>query len=214
MTSLFSSFDCRFFYAQLFILVLRAFFIFNFFIKISSRLNFLHKFSSLIEKFFIRIKPRFFNKFFCYLILRIIIFIFFLNFLGVLPYNFSPTSQVRVLILFSLGLWLGLFSFFASSNFKGLSSHIIPEGTPIFLTWFLFIIELVRNIIRPITLIVRLLANILAGHLLIILLFKLVLTINLIFIGYIFLNLVELFVALIQSYIFATILCMYYSELE
>merc|ERR1711936_786086 len=46
-------------------------------------------------------------------------------------------------------------------------AHLVPSGTPDVLIPLIVVIELVRNFIRPITLSVRLAANIVAGHLLI-----------------------------------------------
>lgn len=95
--------------------------------------------------------------------------------------------------------------------------HLIPVGTPFALVFFMFLIELVRNLIRPITLSVRLLANVLSGHLLIVLLSYMVSFFRLTgFFGFFFYSLlvsVELLVSLIQSYIFCTLVCLYYSEL-
>ena len=49
-------------------------------------------------------------------------------------------------------------------------AHLVPVGTPRFLIPVIVIIETVRNIIRPLTLSIRLAANIVAGHLLLTLL--------------------------------------------
>lgn len=101
--------------------------------------------------------------------------------------------------------------FFYSSKYTLI--HFVPEGTPVFLIWFLFCVELVRNVIRSVTLMVRLLANILAGHLLIILLSQIVFSYYFFALFYIGLNLVELFVSLIQAYIFITMISLYFSEI-
>lgn len=139
--------------------------------------------------------------------------LFIFNFFSVGPYYFSLTSQIRIVLFLSFRIWGSIFGFYFLKNFKGSLSHIVPEGTPLFLVWFIFLIEIIRNLIRPLTLIVRLVANILAGHLLIILLSFLVWYNYLTFIGYLILNIVEIFVSLIQCYIFVTITYLYYSEI-
>lgn len=170
-------------------------------------------FTNFMSSFFSRIlifKSKSFNT----IVLRLMSLLFILNFLSIFPWIFSFTSQVSLNLFWGLSLWLGLFIFSVCSNFKQVLSHFVPEGTPLFLIWFLFIVEVVRLGIRPITLVVRLLANILAGHLLIILLSKLVFLLSPFFFLYILLNLVEFFVSGIQSYIFVTIICLYFSEVS
>lgn len=212
MTSLFIRFDLNFFSFQLLILVSILIKIFNFFYKINIITVYLKEFFKFIENFFFSIKPIKINKitstyFFC--LINIIII---LNFIGVFPYNFAITSQIRLVIFISLRIWLRFFIFSFKINFKGFIYHFVPEGSPIYLIWFLFLIELVSNFIRPLTLIIRLVANILAGHLLIILLSKLIFIFSFSILFYLILNVVEIFVALIQSYIFTTIICLYFSE--
>jgi len=96
--------------------------------------------------------------------------------------------------------------------------HLVPQGTPIILIPFIVLIETIRNIIRPITLIIRLTANIIAGHLLITLLgnigsniFILIIPI-LLFIQILLLTL-ERAVAIIQSYVFSVLITLYYNEI-
>lgn len=88
-------------------------------------------------------------------------------------------------------------------------------GTPSVLIPFIVIIETIRNIIRPGSLSVRLIANIIAGHLLISLLGnntgRLILIISTIVI-YIGLIVFELAVAIIQSYVFMTLTTLYSRE--
>jgi len=94
--------------------------------------------------------------------------------------------------------------------------HTIPIGTPLALINFIFIIEIVRNIIRPITLSVRLTANIVAGHLLMLLLsnFSLSSFNNIIIssIPMLILSLLEMAVSLIQAYVFVTLISLYINE--
>lgn len=96
-------------------------------------------------------------------------------------------------------------------------AHIVPSGTPGALIPFIVLIESIRNVIRPITLSVRLIANIVAGHLLITLLGNQTaaasnfILIRLILTQIILLTL-EAAVAVIQSYVFAVLSTLYSSE--
>lgn len=189
----FCVFFCKFWLKRIFISVIGGFIsaIINFFKRV---INFKFK---IIDTF----------------LLRIMLFIFLFNFFSILSYNFSFTSQISFNFYWGLRIWVRLIMFSFWHNIKSVLIHFIPEGTPRFLIWFLFFVELVRNIIRPLTLVVRLLANILAGHLLIILLSKIVFIFYPFFIFYVLLNLVEIFVSLIQSYIFVTMIILYFSEI-
>merc|ERR1712178_429859 len=85
-------------------------------------------------------------------------------------------------------------------QYNNLFAHLVPKGTPGFLIPVIVIIETVSNIIRPLTLSIRLAANIVAGHLL--LTFSLYL-----------LLLLEVAVACIQSYVFIILNSLYLNEL-
>lgn len=214
MMRLFSSFDLFFFYVRNFILVFLFFFLTTLtFFKNSLILSFI-SIRKILEEFFYSLKPKRFNKISILISISTILFIFLFNFFSIFPYRFPYTSQFGLILSFALILWARfiLFNFF--NNIKGFISHSIPEGTPLFLTVFLFLIELIRNIIRPITLTVRLVANILAGHLLIILLSKLAIFNFIGFLSYLLLNIVEILVSLIQAYIFTTIVILYFSEIN
>lgn len=94
-------------------------------------------------------------------------------------------------------------------------SHLVPNGTPGILMPFIVLIETIRNIIRPGSLAVRLTANIIAGHLLITLLGRdksivILISTIIIFTGLI---IFELAVALIQSYVFITLMTLYSREI-
>ena len=84
---------------------------------------------------------------------------------------------------------------------------------------FIVLVEFLRNVIRPLTLSVRLAANMVAGHLLLTLLrglgsqisFRLI---TILFIGLIFLMILESAVALIQSYVFGVLSSLYLEEVN
>lgn len=212
MTRLFSPFDKAIFYFPLAFIVITFVLLLSLVPRInplSSLISFLHK---RLGGFFSSLKPILFNKIRASLFLRVFTLLMFCNFFSVFPYNFPSTSQVSFVLLISGSFWLRVVLFSLVNNSKGFFSHLIPEGTPIPLTALLFLIELIRNLIRPLTLTVRLVANILAGHLLIRLLSSLVFIFGASGILYVGLNIVEIFVALIQAYIFTTIIVLYFSE--
>lgn len=212
MISLFSPFDLYWF------LVPMSFF----FILFSSILGLSQKASPLkslllslrnyLTEFFMSLKPKFFNKSRGIIFLGVFFFLLITNLFSVFPFNFPYSSQVSLIFIMAGSFWLSLVLFSSIKNLKGFFSHLIPEGTPLPLTCLLFLIELVRNIIRPLTLTVRLVANILAGHLLMRLLSSLVFVFNISGFLYVGLNIVEMFVAVIQAYIFSTMIVLYFSE--
>merc|ERR1712062_754741 len=103
-------------------------------------------------------------------------------------------------------------------QYNRLLAHLVPLGTPSFLMPIIVIIETVGNIIRPITLSIRLAANIVAGHLLLTLLgsqgpnVSMAILIILI-VSLIFLLMLEVAVACIQSYVFTILSSLYLNEL-
>ena len=94
-------------------------------------------------------------------------------------------------------------------------AHLVPSGTPLALMPFMVLIESIRTVIRPITLSVRLAANMIAGHLLLSLcgggFLSMVIGVRA-FIGQTLLFRLEIAVALIQSYVFITLVTLYSRE--
>lgn len=98
-------------------------------------------------------------------------------------------------------------------------AHLVPLGTPALLIPLIVIIETVRNLIRPLTLSVRLAANIVAGHLLLTLLGRqgpnLSFTLFLpLLTGLLLLGTLECAVAIIQSYVFRVLSALYVNEVN
>jgi F-type H+-transporting ATPase subunit a len=96
-------------------------------------------------------------------------------------------------------------------------AHLVPLGTPGALIPLIVIIETVRNIIRPGTLAVRLAANIIAGHLLLVLLGNQgpgasSAILGVLLVVQVLLLVLETAVAAIQSYVFAVLSTLYSSE--
>jgi len=143
--------------------------------------------------------------------------ILFNNFLGLFPYIFTSSSHIIITISLALPLWLTFILFGWINNTQHIFIHLVPQGTPTLLINFIVCIESIRNIIRPLTLAIRLTANIIAGHLLITLLgnrgpqlINYIIVILLII--QIILLLLESAVAIIQSYVFTVLRTLYSSE--
>ena len=98
-------------------------------------------------------------------------------------------------------------------------AHLVPLGTPYPLIPFMVLIELVRGVIRPGTLAVRLAANIVAGHLLLTLIGSLAPSLSAPLLicllgGLVALITLESAVALIQSYVFSVLITLYVEEVN
>lgn len=150
--------------------------------------------------------------------LSFFIFIFFSNFLGLFPYVFTASSHLSFTLALSLPLWLGSMIWSIFLQTKRVIAHLVPLGTPAPLIPAIVVIESVRSLIRPLTLAVRLAANIIAGHLLLALLggqgrLSLSIGAGLILIALVGLLILECAVACIQSYVFTILRTLYLNEL-
>nr|YP_001974480.1 ATP synthase F0 subunit 6 [Monotaxis grandoculis]BAF51795.1 ATPase subunit 6 [Monotaxis grandoculis] len=150
----------------------------------------------------------------------LMLFLITLNMLGLLPYTFTPTTQLSLNMGLAVPLWLATVIIGMRNQPTIALGHLLPEGTPTPLIPVLIIIETISLFIRPLALGVRLTANLTAGHLLIQLIataaFVLlpmmptvaILTAVLLFL----LTLLEVAVAMIQAYVFVLLLSLYLQE--
>nr|YP_009132600.1 ATP synthase F0 subunit 6 [Cheilodactylus variegatus]AKA63242.1 ATPase subunit 6 [Cheilodactylus variegatus] len=154
------------------------------------------------------------------LLASLMLFLITLNMLGLLPYTFTPTTQLSLNLGLAVPLWLATVIIGMRNQPTHALGHLLPEGTPTLLIPILIIIETISLFIRPLALGVRLTANLTAGHLLIQLIataaFVLLplmpavaaLTGALLFL----LTLLEIAVAMIQAYVFVLLLSLYLQE--
>nr|BDP28853.1 ATPase subunit 6 [Ixodes angustus] len=139
------------------------------------------------------------------------------NCLGLFPYIFTPTSHITLSMMMAFPIWMTLMIKSWMTSFNKMMTHLVPMGSPMILTSFMVIIETVSNIIRPITLSVRLSANMISGHLLIHLLSSIPFNspplFSIIFPIMFALMILESAVAIIQSYVFITLASLYTNEI-
>nr|YP_001648856.1 ATP synthase F0 subunit 6 [Dryophytes japonicus]BAF96756.1 ATP synthase subunit 6 [Dryophytes japonicus] len=150
----------------------------------------------------------------------LMIFLLGMNLLGLLPYTFTPTTQLSLNLGLAIPLWLATVAIGFRNQLTASLGHFLPEGTPTPLIPILIIIETISLFIRPLALGVRLTANLTAGHLLIqlissatlALLFSSPIVSALTFITLILLTMLEIAVAMIQAYVFVLLLSLYLQE--
>lgn len=150
----------------------------------------------------------------------LIVFILILNILGLLPYTFTPTTQLSLNMGLAVPLWLATVIIGLRNQPTAALGHLLPEGTPVPLIPVLIIIETISLFIRPLALGVRLTANLTAGHLLIQLISTATITLlpiittvaTLTAILLVLLTLLEVAVAVIQAYVFVLLLSLYLQE--
>ncbi|MBF0174719.1 MAG: F0F1 ATP synthase subunit A [Magnetococcales bacterium] len=144
-------------------------------------------------------------------------FILFCNLAGLIPGSFTVTSQLIVTATFSMSIVA--FSFVYGFYLHG--SHylkfFVPSGVPVLLMPLMVPIEIISFLARPVSLAVRLFANMTAGHTMLAVMFFYVITLpwwgawlpfgfTVVFTG------VEIFIGFIQAYIFTILTCVYIND--
>lgn len=153
-----------------------------------------------------------YKKYMSYL-LTVFFFIFFLNILGLTPFGFNVTGNIA--ITFSLAILTYLITNISAN--RNYWSHMLwMPGVPLPLKPFLALIELLGTIIKPFSLMIRLYANMLAGHVVLMsiiglmFIFKSWIGSPLSFALAFFLSILEILVAFLQAYIFTMLTSLYF----
>nr|QCF39705.1 ATP synthase F0 subunit 6 [Glomeridesmus spelaeus] len=156
---------------------------------------------------------------FMLILLTLFILILINNLMGLFPYIFTSTSHMMITLSLALPLWFMSIMMLMIMNTMNFLAHLVPQSTPSYLMSFMVLIESISNIIRPMTLAIRLTANMIAGHLLITLLSSMnekmsIFSSIIIILSSTILMILELAVAIIQAYVFMTLLSLYLSEIN
>nr|QKI36940.1 ATP synthase F0 subunit 6 [Podargus strigoides]QOL12091.1 ATP synthase F0 subunit 6 [Podargus strigoides] len=154
------------------------------------------------------------------ILVSLIMFLLMINLLGLLPYTFTPTTQLSMNMALAFPLWFATVLTGLRNQPSTSLGHLLPEGTPTLLIPALIMIETTSLLIRPLALGVRLTANLTAGHLLIqlistaiITLLPIMPTISLLTsLVLLLLTILEMAVAMIQAYVFTLLLSLYLQE--
>ncbi|MHC1737784.1 MAG: F0F1 ATP synthase subunit A [Ignavibacteriaceae bacterium] len=149
-----------------------------------------------------------YEKFLPYL-LTTFFFILFSNFIGLIPYSATITSNISITAV------LAIFSFLAvqiggvrKNGFFGYFKGLIPHGVPGFILPIMGIVEILGLFTKPFALAIRLFANMTAGHIVIYALISLIFVMQSVYVSPVsigmalFIYFLEILVALLQAYIF------------
>lgn len=155
-------------------------------------------------------------------VFTLFVFVLFANLIGLVPYTFTVTSQIAVtfaLAILVIGIVIVYGAVRHGKHFLGL---FVPSGVNPALLPFIVLIEVISFISRPISLSVRLFANMLAGHITLKVLggftaallgagaYAVIAPLPLA--GVVVLTAFELLVAVLQAYVFAILTCVYLND--
>jgi F-type H+-transporting ATPase subunit a len=149
-------------------------------------------------------------------IFSLFMFILFANLLGMIPYSFTITSHMAVTFGLAGFIFIALTIIGFARHGLHFFSLFCPKGTPIFVAPLLVVIELFAYLVRPVSLSVRLAANMLAGHTMLKVFAGFVIPLG--FLGIaplafmVFLTGFEIFIAIIQAYVFTILTCVYLND--
>lgn len=150
-------------------------------------------------------------------IFTLFMFILLCNLLGMIPYGFTVTSHI--VVTFALAIMIFFMVTIIGFINHGLHflSIFLPQGTPLWLAPLMIVIELFAYLARPISLSLRLAANMMAGHVLLKVMAGFIVSL-MIFLKFLPIPLIviligfEIFIAILQAYIFTILACVYLND--
>lgn len=154
------------------------------------------------------------------LIYTLFLFILVSNLLGMTLYSFTITSHAIITFALSFALFIGIVITGIMEQGWKFVYTFIPAGAPLYLLPFMIFVEIISYFSRPISLAIRLFANMMSGHTLLAILANFVLKISkkyfLISIIPFFLIVLiiglELMIAVLQAYVFTILICIYLND--
>ena len=158
------------------------------------------------------------DKHYTPIIFSIFTFILFCNLFGLLPYAFTPTSHVAVTLSLSTIVVVIVFTIGIIKNGLKFFHSFVPEGTPWWLAPAMLVIEFFAYLIRPLTLAVRLAANMIAGHTVLKVVAGFVLGMH--YFGVVPISFIavltafEIFIACLQAYIFTFLSALFIASVQ
>ncbi len=150
-------------------------------------------------------------------VFTLFLFILFGNFLGLMPYAFTYTSHIVVTAAMALFVFVSVTVIGFARHGLHFFSLFVPPGAPLGIAIILAPLEFFSYLIRPVSLSLRLFANMLAGHVLLKVLAGFIISLGVVFgavpfIAVFGVTFLEIMVAAIQAYVFALLTCIYLND--
>ena len=136
--------------------------------------------------------------------------------MGNIPLNSIPTMYYRFTFTVRLLFWIPLIICVSITQLKAFIAHMLPFGSPVGLILFLPLVEIFSQLIRPLTLMIRLSTNLSSGHI-IMYMFSYFTLLSSVLSPFIYVVLyllffLELAISMLQAYIFVSLLSLYINE--
>ena len=150
-------------------------------------------------------------------IFSIFMFVLFCNMFGMIPYTFTVTSHIIVTFVLAAFIFIGVTIIGFLKHGLGYLKLFVPSGVPVILLPLIVIIEIISYLSRPISLSVRLFANMMAGHTMMKVFGGFVISLGIVG-GWLPLSFsvaltgLEILVAFLQAYVFAILTCIYLND--
>ena len=150
-------------------------------------------------------------------IFSLFMFVLFCNMLGMLPYSFTVTSHIIVTLLMAIFIFVAVTIIGFTKHGFGYLKLFVPSGVPMVLLPLITIIEIISYLSRPVSLSVRLFANMMAGHTMLKVFGGFVISLGMLGgwlpLGFsVALTGLEILVAFLQAYVFAILTCIYLND--
>ena len=146
-------------------------------------------------------------------VFSLFMFILFANSIGLIPYSFTVTSHIIVTFALAATVFLGVTVIAIVKHGTKFFTYFMPSGAPLYMAPLLIPIELLSYLARPVTLALRLFANMMAGHTMLKVFAGFVIALGLAGIFplavLIALYMLELIVAVLQAFVFTVLTCLY-----
>ena len=150
-------------------------------------------------------------------IFSLFMFVLFCNMLGMIPYSFTVTSHIIVTFVLATFIFIGVTIIGFLKHGLGYLKLFVPSGVPIVLLPLIVVIEIISYLSRPVSLSVRLFANMMAGHTMMKVFGGFVVSLGIVG-GWLPLSFsvaltgLEILVAFLQAYVFAILTCIYLND--
>ena len=149
-------------------------------------------------------------------IFSLFMFILLANLLGLVPYSFTVTSHIVITFMLALVVFVGVTVIGFLKHGLGFLKFFLPQGVPLYLAPLVIPIEILSYLTRPVSLSLRLFANMLAGHTMLKVFGGFVVLLGVF--GVVPLAMVvaltglEFMIAFLQAYVFAVLTCVYLND--